>query len=236
MHLGWPQHALSQSRTRTHTFLGCTLHTCVWRKPCWCVTSLHWGCHSCGSCVATSYAALCFTLCSYKDSKRVSWFTLQRWHRAWHRICAVGSSVAAVLRHLGVKFQGCQLPHFAGFTVLFSGRLLTAVLETLAFLVAEKSLETWNLTVFWSVTHDFLPRRAHTIASFQLPFVSLHAAAPADVQGGVLALMHPKSSFCVCKSQHPRAQVSLFPTGGCRGSAWQGHTCISSCPFGQASL
>lgn len=26
--------------------------------------------------------------------------------------------------------------------------------------------------------------------------------------------MHPKSSFCVCKSQHPRAQVSLFPTGG----------------------
>lgn len=93
-----------------------------------------------------------------------------------------------------------------------------------------------SLTVFLSVTHDILPWRAHTIASFQLPFVSLHAAAPADVQGGVPALVHPKSSFCVCKSQHPLAQVSLFPTGGCRGSAWWGYMCISSCPFEQTSL
>lgn len=111
-----------------------------------------------------------------------------------------------------------------------------SALESLAFMVAEKSLKTQNLTIFLSVTHDFLTWRAHTIASFQLPFVSLHAAAPADVLGGVPALIHPKSSFCVCKSQHPLAQVSLFPTGGCRGSAWWGYMCIISCPFVQTSL
>lgn len=118
MHLAWPWHALSQIRTCMHTSLGCTLHAHVWRKLCWCVTSLHWCCHSCGSCIATSCAALCFTLCSHKDSKKVSWFTFRWWYKAWYRICTVGSSVAAVLGHLGVKFQGCQLRCFARLTVL----------------------------------------------------------------------------------------------------------------------
>lgn len=152
------------------------------------------------------------------------------------QICAVGSSVAAVSRHFGGKVSGLSASTFCWAHSPLSWRLLPAVLEILAFLVSEKNQKIWNLTVFWSVTHDFLPWWAHTIAFFQLPFVSLHVAAPADVQGGVLVLMHPKSSFCVCKSQHPRAQVSLFPTGECRGSAWQGHMCTSSCPFGQTSL
>ena len=52
-------------------------------------------------------------------SKRVSWFIFQWWHRAWYWICAMGSSVAAMLRHLGLKFQGCPLLCFARLTVLF---------------------------------------------------------------------------------------------------------------------
>lgn len=108
------------SKQNMHTLVF-SLHSHTWRKL-WCyATSLHWCCHSCGSCIATSYAAFCFSHCSYKDSQRVSWFPLQWWHRAWHWIYAVGSSAAAVLRHLRAKFQGCQLPHFAGLLVLFPG-------------------------------------------------------------------------------------------------------------------
>lgn len=163
-HLAWPWHGLSQSRTHTHTFLACTLHTCIQRKPCWCATSLHWCCHSCGSWVATSCAALCFTLYSYKDSKRVSWLTLQQWHREWHWICAVGSSVAAVLRHLWVKFQGCQLLRFAGLTVLFPGgyyllslKLWPSWLQTKAWKHGIlRYFEVWLMT-FYHEGHILLP-------------------------------------------------------------------------------
>lgn len=156
MCLAMPWHALSQSRSCTHTFLGCALHTCIWRKPCWCATSLRWCCHSCGSCIATSDAALCFTLRSHKDSKRVSWFTLQWWHRVRHWISAAGSSVAAVLRHLGVKFQGCPLPRFAGLTVLFPGGYYLLSLKLCPSWLQRKAwkhgilqyFEVWLMTFF----------------------------------------------------------------------------------------
>lgn len=55
---------------------------------------------------------------------------------------------------LGGKVSGLSAPAFCWAPCPLSWR---SALETLAFLVAEKSLKTWNLTVFLSVTHDFLP-------------------------------------------------------------------------------
>lgn len=223
---------ICQSRTCTHLVLGCT-HTSVQRKLWCCATSLHWCCHSCGR-------LHCHKLCSFL---LLSLFLQGQPEGLLVSTSMVTQSMTLNLRcgqfscscfqTLAGKVSGLSTPAFYCAPCPPSWR---PALETLAFMVAEKSLKTQNLTVFLSVTHDFLPWRAHTIASFQLPFVSLHAAAPADVQGGVPALIHPKSSFCVCKSQHPLAQVSLFPTGGCRGSAWWGYMCISSCPFEQTSL
>lgn len=231
LHLAWPWYALSQSRTCTHLFLGCA-RTRVQRKLWCCATSLHWCCHSCGSCSAIRYAAFCFTHCSYKDSQRVSWFPLQWWHRVWHWIYAVGTSAAALLRHLGAKFQGCQLLHFAG--------SLSSFLEVCPWNSGlpgcrEKPENMESYSIFKCDSWLFAMKGTYDcLLSTSLCLFA--CSRTCRCSGRSACTLHPKSSFCVCKSQHPLAQVSLFPSGGCRGSAWWGYMCISSCPFEHTSL
>lgn len=116
-------------------------------------------------------------------------------------------------------------------------KVIISLLEILIFLAAEKkpqNTESDNILRCdsWLFT---MKSTCYCLLSTSLCLFAC-SRAPADGQGGVLALMHPKSSFCICKSQHPLAQVSVFPAGGHRGSAWQGCMCISNCPFGSLNI
>lgn len=229
LHLAWPWYALSQSRTCTHLFLLSHMYR--------------------GSCGAVQHPCICAAILVGVASPHVmqpfaSLAVLTRTARGSPGFHSSGDTEHDTEPMLwAVQLQLFWDTWGQSFRVVSSWILLGSLSSFLEVCpwnsglhgCREKPENTQSYSIL-SVTHDFLSWRAHTIASFWLPFVSLHAAAPADVQGGVPALIHPKSSFCVCKSQHPLAQVSLFPTGGCRGSAWWGYMCTSSCPFEQISL
>lgn len=206
---------------------------CIQRKLCWCETSSHWCCHTCGSCIATSYASLCFTLSSYKDSKRVSWFTFQWWHRG---VTESESVVWAV--HSCSCFETLR-GEVSGFSLCQAHSPLTEVITCHPWNSGlpgnrEKLENMQSYSILKSDSWLFTMKGTHyCLLSTSLCLFACSRTCRCLGRG---AYMHPKSSFCVCKSQHPHAQVSLFPAGGYRGSAWQGHMCISSCPFGQSSL
>lgn len=105
----------------THTVLGCALHTCIRRKPCWCATPLRWCC------------VLVRVVLPQAMQLFASLSVLTRTARGspgLHFNCDAEHDTESVPReaqlHMfwdiwGVKFQGSPLLHFAGLTVLFPG-------------------------------------------------------------------------------------------------------------------
>lgn len=133
-----------------------------------CATSLCWCCHSCGSCIATSYAALLHFLFLQGQQKDVLVYISMVTQSVIPNLCC-GQFSCSCFEILGGKDSGLSAPMLCWAHSPLSWKLLPAVLETLAFLVAEKSLKTWNLTVFWRVTHEFYHEGYILLPPFNFP-------------------------------------------------------------------